>query len=190
MLTWAATEVMSEPAHRLPVLGVLGPGLGMPRLEGVAEQVGEVAARAGWVVLTGGGPGVMAAACRGAVAAGGLTVGIIPTSMPVEGYPNLWVRLAIYTGAGMARNAFNVLSANLCVAIGGGPGTLSEIALALKAGVPVWAWDSWSLDPPDGTSYPVPRVFASSDELLDALRAELVLEEPSGSFFSPTSTPG
>jgi uncharacterized protein (TIGR00725 family) len=164
---------MSDTTHRLPVLGVLGPGLGTPRFEAVAEQVGELAARSGWVVLTGGGPGVMAAACRGAVSAGGLTVGIIPTAMPVEGYPNQWVRLAIYTGAGMARNAFNVLSANLCVAIGGGPGTLSEVAMALKAGIQVWAWQSWSLAPPEGTSYPVGRSFETADELLDALRVEL-----------------
>jgi uncharacterized protein (TIGR00725 family) len=164
---------MSQDTHRLPVLGVLGPGAGTPSFEAVAEQVGGVAARAGWVVLTGGGPGVMAAACRGAVAAGGLTVGIIPTAMAVEGYPNPWVRLPVYTGAGMARNAFNVLSAALCVAIGGGPGTLSEIALALKAGIPVWAWHSWSLTPPTGTEYPVPRVFETSEALLDALQMEL-----------------
>ena len=100
-------------------------------------------------------------------------MGIVLTSMSVEGYPNQWVRLPIFTGAGMARNAFNVLSADLCVAIGGGPGTLSEIALALKAGIPVWIWGSWSLTPPEGTSYPLPRVFATSDELLEALQAEL-----------------
>ncbi len=66
----------------------------------VAERVGCVAAKAGWVVLTGGGPGVMDAACRGAVEAGGLTVGILPTRGRTGGYPNPWVVVPVYTGAG------------------------------------------------------------------------------------------
>ncbi len=160
---------MTDQVAPLLVLAVLGPGAASPELEPVAERVGRAAARAGWVLLTGGGPGVMAAASRGAVAEEGLTVGILPCAHPVPDYPNRWVRLPIFTGAGMARNAFNVLSATLCVAIGGGPGTLSEIALALKAGVPVWCWSSWGLEPPTGAAYPTLRRFESGDELLAAL---------------------
>jgi uncharacterized protein (TIGR00725 family) len=126
------------------MLAVLGPGAASPQEKSVAERVGRLAARCGWVVVSGGGPGVMESVSRGAVEAGGLTVGILPSAGPIEGYPNRWIRIPIFTGAGMARNVFNVLSASLCVAIGGGPGTLSEVALALKAGVPVWCWKSWS----------------------------------------------
>lgn len=159
--------------YRLPILAVLGGGSATAEEERVAEVVGALAARRGWVVLTGGGPGVMAAASRGAVEAGGLTVGILPTEVAAGGYPNRWVKIPIYTGSGMARNAFNVLTASLCVAIGGGPGTLSEIGLALKAGIPVWSWRSWSLGAPGGRALELPRIFDEVDELLDSLDAEL-----------------
>ena len=160
-------------SHALPILAVLGPSRSRPELDRVAEQVGAEAARSGWVVLTGGGRGVMEAACRGAVRAGGLTVGVLPVATPSGGYPNPWVRIPIFTGAGSARNAFNVLSARTCVAIGGGPGTLSEIALALKAGVPVIAWSSWGLTPPEGVSASGLETVDDRERLLDRVRALL-----------------
>jgi len=153
----------------LPILAVLGAGDASAEEISVAERVGATAARAGWVVLTGGGPGVMEAASRGAAEAGGLTVGILPNAQSGSDYPNPWVMIPIFTGAGSARNAFNVLSANLCVAVGGGAGTLSEIALALKSGTPVWCWASWSLTPPSGRKVSMPRVFEEADDLIEAL---------------------
>jgi len=157
----------------LPILAVFGSGDASTEEMAVAGRVGAAAARAGWVVLTGGGSGVMEAACRGAAEAGGLTVGILPTERADGCYPNPWVKIPVFTGAGSARNAFNVLSATLCVAIGGGPGTLSEIALALKSGVPVWCLKSWSIAPPPGTRKPTPRVFESADDILAALEDRL-----------------
>jgi len=157
-------------SHALPILAVLGPSRSRPELDRVAEDVGAEAARAGWVVLTGGGPGVMEAACRGAARAGGLTVGVLPVARPAGGYPNPWVRIPVFTGAGSARNAFNVLSARLCVAIGGGPGTLSEVALALKEGVPVLAWASWQLAAPDGVTTDGLETLSAPDSLLARLR--------------------
>ena len=157
----------------LSILAVLGAGDASAEEMSVAERVGATAARAGWVVLTGGGSGVMEAACRGAVEAGGLTIGILPNTRAGGGYPNSWVKIPVFTGAGSARNAFNVLSATLCVAIGGGSGTLSEIALALKSGAPVWCWESWSLTPPRGREMPMPQVFEEADDLIEALDAVL-----------------
>ena len=114
----------------------------------------------------------MAAACRGAVAGGGTTIGILPTGGPTDAYPNPWVQIPVYTGAGMARNAFNVLSANLCVAIGGGAGTLSEIAMALKAGVEVWCHRSWQIQP--SRRQPVmPRIIDNESAFLLELEAVL-----------------
>jgi uncharacterized protein (TIGR00725 family) len=164
---------MSAAAERYRVLAVLGPAAASPELEEVAERVGSCAARAGWAVLTGGGPGVMAAASRGAAAEGGLTVGVLPVAARTPDYPNPWVRLVLFTGAGSARNAFNVLSAELCVAIGGGPGTLSEIALALKAGRELWCFRSWRVTPPPGRKAPRPRVLDDPEVLIRSLRARL-----------------
>jgi uncharacterized protein (TIGR00725 family) len=159
----------SSNGDAAPVLAVLGPSAASVEEMQVAERVGGMAARAGWVVLTGGGPGVMEAASRGAVEVGGLTVGILPTSRSTENYPNPWVRVSIFTGVGSARNAFNVLSATLCVAIGGGPGTLSEIALALKHGKDIWCWRSWAIQPPPGAAPTALRVFDDPEALSRAL---------------------
>ncbi len=156
----------------LPVLAVFGAGSATLEEERVAERVGALAARSGWVVLTGGGPGVMAAASRGAVGAGGLTVGLLPVAQPEAGYPNPWIRIPIFTGSGMARNAFNVLSATLCVAVGGGAGTLSEIALAVKAGKPIMCYRSWQLRPPGDRTVHL-RSFEEPDDLLATLATEL-----------------
>jgi uncharacterized protein (TIGR00725 family) len=176
-----------------PILAVLGSSDASPTESAIAERVGAAAARAQWVVLTGGGRGVMEAASRGAAEAGGITVGVLPTAGPGAGYPNRWVRLPIYTGSGSARNAFNVLSADLCVAIGGGPGTLSEIALALKSGTPVWCFRSWTLTPPPDGIRPLPRQFETENELLATLESELRNSElltPCGRRDSPPSASG
>jgi uncharacterized protein (TIGR00725 family) len=153
----------------MQVLAVLGGAIASLDEQTVAERVGTTAAQCGWVVLTGGGSGVMSAASRGAVEAGGLTVAILPTEHPGSGYPNPWVHLPVFTGAGSARNVFNVLSASLCVAIGGGPGTLSEVALALKAGIPVWAWKSWGVVSPSGKPPDDLHTFDDAEELIEAL---------------------
>jgi uncharacterized protein (TIGR00725 family) len=95
------------------------------------------------VLVCGGLGGVMEAACRGARSKGGLTVGLLPSDD--RGTANGWVQVAIATGLGEARNALIVRSADVVIAIGGGWGTLSEIAFARKAGKPVVGVGSWEL---------------------------------------------
>jgi uncharacterized protein (TIGR00725 family) len=93
----------------------------------------------------------MEAACRGAKQAGGLTVGILPESDRSAANP--YVDVALPTGFGEGRNALVVRAADAVIAIGGGYGTLSEIALALKAGKRVIGLDTWEIEgvaPADG----------------------------------------
>jgi len=108
-----------------------------------AEAVGREIARRGAVLVCGGRGGVMEAACRGAKAEGGTTVGILPG--PDRGAANPYVDVPIVTGLGEARNAVVVRAADAVIAISGGYGTLSEIGLALKMGRPVVGLDTWEL---------------------------------------------
>jgi uncharacterized protein (TIGR00725 family) len=103
----------------------------------------ELAAR-GAVVVCGGLGGVMEAACRGAKEGGGVTVGILPGTDRAAA--NSFVDVAIPSGLGEARNALVVRAADALVAVGGGYGTLSEIALALKAGKQVVGLDTWDIE--------------------------------------------
>jgi uncharacterized protein (TIGR00725 family) len=101
----------------------------------------------------------MEAACRGAREAGGTTVGILPGGD--RGAANRFLDVAIATGLGEARNALVVRSADALVAVGGGYGTLSEIALALKAGKPVVGLDSWDIDGVEAAATPERAVAAA-----------------------------
>jgi hypothetical protein len=86
----------------------------------------------------------MEAACRGAKEAGGLTVGILPGSDRSEANP--YVDVVLPTGLGEARNALVVGAADVVIAVGGGYGTLSEVALALKAGKRVIGLGTWEIE--------------------------------------------
>lgn len=109
----------------------------------VAEEVGRELARRGVIMICGGLGGVMEAACRGATSEGGMTVGILPWDRRSDANP--YVRIPIVTGIGYARNAIVAKSADAVVAIGGGYGTLSEIAYAMQSGVPVVGLGTWAL---------------------------------------------
>lgn len=100
-----------------------------------AVAVGRLLGERGAVLLCGGLGGVMDAAARGARQAGGLTVGILPGSDPAAANPYIDVPLA--TGMGEMRNALIVRAAGAVIAIGGGWGTLSEVALAQRIGTPL-----------------------------------------------------
>ena len=101
---------------------------------------------------------MMAAACRGAAEAGGLTVGILPGSD--RGAANQWVRVAIPTGLGELRNGLVVRAADVVVAVGGAYGTLSEVALALKTDVRVIGLGTWEIDGIDVVDSPEAALLA------------------------------
>jgi len=124
-------------------IAVIGGGHATEEECAVAEEVGRLIAEAGAVVVCGGLGGVMEAACRGATSAGGTTIGILPGTD--RSAANDHVEVAIATGMGEARNVIVVATADAVVAVGGEFGTLSEIALALKAGKAVIGLRSWEL---------------------------------------------
>jgi uncharacterized protein (TIGR00725 family) len=110
----------------------------------LAEHVGRLLAELDAVVVCGGLGGVMEAVARGAAGAGGTVVGLLPGTDRAAGNPHLTV--ALTTGLGEMRNALVVRSADAVLAIGGSYGTLSEIAFALRTGVPVVGLRTWDLD--------------------------------------------
>lgn len=125
------------------IVAVVGAGQCTPQEAESAEAVGHELARRGAILICGGRGGVMEAACRGAKAGGGQTVGILPG--PSRDEANPYVDVPIVTGLGEARNLIIVRSADAVIAVGGEYGTLSEIAFALKLGVPVVGLGTWEL---------------------------------------------
>ncbi len=121
------------------IVGIMGSHKGDPAAMKDAYNLGEGIARRGHVLLTGGGGGIMEAASEGAHRAGGFVIGILPSErkFPLKGYPNKFVDIPIYTGMSDARNIINAKTPHLIIALRGGSGTLSEIAVALKSGTPV-----------------------------------------------------
>ena len=139
-----------------PYVAVVGPGDATAEQDHAAEAVGRGLADAGAILVCGGLGGIMAAACRGARTADGVTVGLLPGTD--RSSANEWVQVALPTGLGELRNGLVVRAADAVIAIGGGHGTLSEIALALKGGVPVIGLDTWEIEGIQRASSPTEAV--------------------------------
>lgn len=141
---------MSELPVRLrpPYVAVIGDsdprGPDANRILEWAEEIGQQLARGGATLITGGLGGVMRASARGAVGAGGETIGILPTANASDA--NEFIRTPIATGLGVVRNLVVVTSADVVIAVGGRHGTLSEIGLALRMGRHVVALSSWRVE--------------------------------------------
>ena len=118
----------------------LAPGSELVKL---AEEVGRLLGEAGVIVVCGGGPGVMEAVARGASAAGGTVIGILPGVDPEEANPHCTHVVA--TGSGQTRNLAVAASGEVAIAVGGEWGTLTEIAYARNVGRPVIALRSWDV---------------------------------------------
>lgn len=127
----------------MKMIAVIGAGQCDAPTADAAEEVGRRLAQQGAAVICGGLGGVMEAACRGAKAGGGLTIGILPGGDPAAA--NRWVDVPMATGLGEARNIIIIRSARAVIAVGGEYGTLSEIAFGLKLGRPVIGLDTWQL---------------------------------------------
>ncbi len=132
-----------------PPVGVIGPREATPEQLALAREVGRALAELGLTVLCGGRQGVMEATCLGVAEAGGISVGLLPDEDWTAANPHVTIPLA--TGIGVARNAL-IARASLCLtAVGGGLGTLSEIALALQFRKPVFTFPG-SPDVPGGVT--------------------------------------
>ena len=155
--------------RRKPRIGVCGPTTASSEALVLAEQVGTELAQRGGVLVCGGLSGVMEAAARGARAAGGLTIGILPGASANEANP--FIDVPVVTNLGEARNALVVRSSDAIIAIAGAYGTLSEIALALKMGVPVVGLGTWQLRTPDGGVPPIIAAQSAAEAVEKAFGA-------------------
>ena len=143
-----------------PQVSVIGSGR---EHEASAEQVGRLLAARGCAVVTGGLGEVMAAAHRGAKAAGGTTIAILPGESRADA--NAWADHVVVTGIGHARNLAVAASGDAVIAVGGSWGTLAEIGFAMRLGRPVVALGGPAVEG-------VPRA-STPEEAVDAVLAAL-----------------
>jgi uncharacterized protein (TIGR00725 family) len=148
-------------------VGVIGGSELPPELRHAAELIGREVASRQAVLITGGLTGAMEAAAKGAKATGGLTIGILPGFSPQDANP--YIDLPIVTGLSEARNLIIVRTAEVLIAVGGGPGTLSEIAFALKLHKPVISLDSWNVADEIIRARTPQEAVARAFELLDSM---------------------
>ena len=137
-----------------------------------ARRLGEAIARRGYVLLTGGGPGVMRAACEGSHKAGGLVIGVLPNDRRrrLDKYPNEFVDIPIFTGMYDARNVINAKTPHVLVSLSGGAGTLSEVAIALRSGTPVIGLNAPSFTIPEDYDF---IAVNSVEEAIGAIEKKL-----------------
>ena len=129
-----------------------------------AEQAGSLIAAAGFGIVCGGRGGVMEAVCRGAWQAEGFTMGILPSID--TGQANPFLTVALPTGLHEARNVLVVLAGEAVLAIGGGFGTLSEIAHAMRMGKSVVGYQTWEGRESDVGELPIHRVESPEQAVL------------------------
>ena len=129
---------------RKRIVGVIGGHSCADEVEQIAQNLGKKLAKVVDILVSGGLSGTMRAVCKGFKAAGGTTIGIIPSYNKADA--NQYVDIAIPTGMGLARNVIVVKSADVVVALPGAAGTLSEIAYCLQFGIPVISLNSWDID--------------------------------------------
>ena len=125
-------------------VSVIGSGVTDAETAATAESVGRLLGERGHTLVCGGLTGVMEASCRGAAAAGGPTLGILPGEDTTAA--NSHVEVPIATGLGNARNVLVVMNGEATIAVSGATGTLSEIGHALDLGRPVAGLSTHDVD--------------------------------------------
>ena len=152
-----------------PYVAVVGPGDASPTELATAERVGAGLAHGGAVLVCGGLGGSMERAAKGAFEAGGFTLGILPGATRAAGNP--YLTLSVPTGMGEMRNVLNLRASDAIIAVAGEYGTLSEIAFALKTGVPVVGLGTWVLSKEARTDPDaIVRVSTPEEAVASALR--------------------
>jgi hypothetical protein len=129
---------------RKKIVGVIGGHSCTKEVEQIAQNLGKKLVKVVEILVSGGLSGTMMAVCKGFKAAGGITIGILPSYNKSDA--NKYVDIAIPTGMGLARNVLVVKSADVVIALPGAAGTLSEIAYCLQFGIPVISLNSWDID--------------------------------------------
>jgi uncharacterized protein (TIGR00725 family) len=121
-----------------------------------AFDTGKLLAERGAIVYTGGGPGIMEAASKGAKAGGGLVVGVLKDADGSDANP--YIDVPIMTGMGDLRNGILIRSVHAAIAVEGAYGTLSEIAYTLGYGKPIIGYNSWDIEALEAVNNPVNAV--------------------------------
>lgn len=129
--------------NRKRIIGVIGGHEAEPHHLEFAYKVGRLIAENECVLVCGGRTGIMESACKGAVEAGGITVGILPSEDFI--IANEYVTIPVATGIGTARNKIIINTGEAFIAISGKYGTLSEIAFALDAHKRVAGFETWDI---------------------------------------------
>jgi uncharacterized protein (TIGR00725 family) len=150
-------------SSRRRLVAVCGESDPQTSLANLAFELGRGIAERDAVLICGGLTGVMEHAARGARSAGGLTIGLLPGENPTEA--NEYIDVAIASGLGHARNAILARTADGIVVLGGGLGTLSEIALALRNGRPTVGIQTWRFDRDRRTEPDLPTAANPHDAL-------------------------
>ncbi len=150
-------------------IGVIGQRTCTEEAFFTAKEVGRLIAESGSVLVCGGMGGIMEAAAKGAFDAGGLTIGILPGFLREEANP--YIKIAIPTGLGLARNMLVVRASDVLIAITGGYGTLSEIAFALASDKTVIGLGTWDLVKDGKTSRDIRKASTPEDAVQKALKA-------------------
>ncbi len=150
-------------------IGVIGQKTCTEEVFLTAREVGRLIAESGSVLVCGGMGGIMEAAAKGAFDAGGMTIGILPGFLREEANP--YIKIAIPTGLGLARNMLVVRASDVLIAITGGYGTLSEIAIALASDKTVIGLGTWELMKDGKTSRDITKASTPEEAVRKALES-------------------
>ena len=159
-------------SERRRIVAVCGASQATDDDRGAAAAAGRLLAEHRFLVVCGGGQGVATATAAAVRASGGTCIGILTGNDPDDAAPGITIPIA--TGLGHLRNALIARSCDAMIAIGGGYGTLSELAFALVLGKPVVALNSWRVIRPEETEAdPGVHRAASAAEAVEWIEAQL-----------------